>query len=469
MQYIFGTMLLTIFLLYLLSGKEEGDPFAKMASFLHKKSSKRRQKQLQNEKIQKEMERLHPGESAAYYVTQYEISKLRLFILVVTVGSLFGLLFVIKEQMERKISPEGMVKRGIVGEENTEIILDYEVEGIQDRLTFSIPAREYTEAEKIKELEHFKEELRKGILGNNTDFQHVCSDLKLLTEIEGYPFEVSWKLSDYEWMDSSGKLKKDVPDKLPMDIRGEISLGNDKWEVIHEIVLIPPTYEKEVALQKKLESFLKEESYSKVTEDSIQLPTEIDGQKIIWKEPISMVRYGVIPGLLLIIVLLSYGMDRDLVQKRVDRQNLLKRDYPLLLHKFILFMGAGLTVRGTFMKMAESCEKKKGTPLYEEILLTVRELQAGKSESVAYENFGKRTGVKEYKRFCTLLIQNLKKGNHSLLSRLQQESEEALSESINQRKKKGEETESKLLLPMIMMLVVVMLLIMFPAITSFQI
>ena len=121
------------------------------------------------------------------------------------------------------------------------------------------------------------------------------------------------------------------------------------------------------------------------------------------------------------------------------------------------------------MKMAESCEKKKGTPLYEEILLTVRELQAGKSESVAYENFGKRTGVKEYKRFCTLLIQNLKKGNHSLLSRLQQESEEALSESINQRKKKGEETESKLLLPMIMMLVVVMLLIMFPAITSFQI
>ena len=46
-------------------------------------------------------------------------------------------------------------------------------------------------------------------------------------------------------------------------------------------------------------------------------------------------------------------------------------------------------------------------PVLEEILYTCRELQAGVTETVAYEHFGKRAGVQEYICLCTLLQQAL--------------------------------------------------------------
>ena len=38
-----------------------------------------------------------------------------------------------------------------------------------------------------------------------------------------------------------------------------------------------------------------------------------------------------------------------------------------------------------------------------------------------YENFGKRTGVREYVRLSTFLTQNLKKGSSTLLQQLKEE------------------------------------------------
>ena len=87
-------------------------------------------------------------------------------------------------------------------------------------------------------------------------------------------------------------------------------------------------------------------------------------------------------------------------------------------------------------------------------------------EGEAYERLGKRTGLREYIRLCTLLTQNLKKGNAALLSRLQEEAQGASAERLQRSRKMSEEAGTKLLLPMIMMLVVVMVMIMLPAFSS---
>ncbi len=49
----------------------------------------------------------------------------------------------------------------------------------------------------------------------------------------------------------------------------------------------------------------------------------------------------------------------------------------------------------------------------------------GVPEGAAYENFGKRTGVREYVRLSTFLTQNLKKGSSTLLQQLKEESVQA--------------------------------------------
>ena len=95
-----------------------------------------------------------------------------------------------------------------------------------------------------------------------------------------------------------------------------------------------------------------------------------------------------------------------------------------------------------------------------------RELQAGVSEGTAYENWGKRIGLQEYLRLSTLLSQNLKKGNSTLLLRLKEEAQKACTEQMQHSRKLCEEATTKLLLPMTLLLVVVMLIIMLPAFSS---
>ena len=71
--------------------------------------------------------------------------------------------------------------------------------------------------------------------------------------------------------------------------------------------------------------------------------------------------------------------------------------------------------------------------------------------------------MQEYIRLCTLLTQNLKRGNSSLLERLREEADKISEERLQRSRKLGEEAGTKLLVPMVMMLAVVMVMIMIPA------
>jgi Flp pilus assembly protein TadB len=128
--------------------------------------------------------------------------------------------------------------------------------------------------------------------------------------------------------------------------------------------------------------------------------------------------------------------------------------------KLTLYLGAGLTVRSAFQRMAGEYEAEIG--------FVCRQLQAGISEATAYEQLGKRTGVQEYIRLSTLLTQNLKKGNGDLLKRLREETKRAENEKIQTCKKLAEEASTKLLVPMVLFLVVVMVMVMLPAFLSVE-
>ena len=133
-----------------------------------------------------------------------------------------------------------------------------------------------------------------------------------------------------------------------------------------------------------------------------------------------------------------------------------------------------MTTRMAWHKIADDYNRKKQNegfilrPSYEEMYETDCNMQAGISEGIAYERFGKRCDTREYMKLASLLQTNLRKGTSHIRELLEVEVNEAFEKRKNLAKIKGEEATTKLLFPMLLMLVVVMAIIMIPAVMKFR-
>ena len=157
---------------------------------------------------------------------------------------------------------------------------------------------------------------------------------------------------------------------------------------------------------------------------------------------------------------------KDAVDKRRQQMQM---DYPDVLSRCALLLGAGLTLQGSFRKMVEEYRASNTTKryVYEELAVTVQEMENGVTEAKAVENFGKRTQLLSYMKFSGLISQNLRKGSRQLLSLLENERINALAERKEAAKRLGEQAGTKLLIPMMLMLVTVFIIILVPAFMSF--
>ena len=152
------------------------------------------------------------------------------------------------------------------------------------------------------------------------------------------------------------------------------------------------------------------------------------------------------------------------------RQEQLRMDYPEFVEHFVLLIGAGLTVKGTWEHIVRDYQKRekrgKYHYVYEEMAVAVREMENGVSEARAYELFGKRTGLLPYMKFCALLMQNLKKGSSDLIRLLDYEMTDAFRQRKENAREQGEKAGTKLLLPMAVMMGIVFALILYAAFHS---
>ena len=170
-----------------------------------------------------------------------------------------------------------------------------------------------------------------------------------------------------------------------------------------------------------------------------------------------------------------------IADKKKVKDNAIKRkkellyDYSEVVSKLTLLLGAGMTTRMAWHKIAadykDNIEHGKAVrrPVYDEICKTDYNIQAGISELKAYEQFGKRCDTREYMKLAALLQTNIRKGTKELRRLLEEETADAFEKRKNMAKIKGEEATTKLLMPMMMMLMIVMAIIMIPAVWSFQI
>lgn len=422
-----------------------------------------------NHQVRSDLAQLYPGEDMDSLCRQYGANKLKKSIAIVFVGVLLAGLLTVRAEKERMIK-ENKILRDKVSGEATMVEIEAVLGGEPERFEIEMQPVRMTDEEIQSTYQKFCAALPGLIAGENESLSQVTADLLLLESYDGYPFLVEWRSDVSDCVNSLGEVvARDVMQEV--HLRALISYEELEWEEVLEICVPAQILTPEERRHKELEEelFLSQEATR--TNESWELPETFRDTSLQWRRVVKDDSGLLWAGALVVSVAVYLLADKDLHQKIEERREHMKREYPDIVHKLALYLGAGMTLQGAFQKVAAEYEQSKAQgeckgPAYEEMLYTCRELKTGISESKAYERFGKRTGVQEYIRLSTLLAQNLRKGSSSLLLRLQEEADRALAERIQSGRKLGEEASTKLLIPMVMMLAVVMVMVMLPAMSS---
>ena len=407
---------------------------------------------------------------------EYFIRKISIVLMMAVAGSFLAMMMSISAHKSTLINDSGEIERNAFGEKSFNAHLlasDEEGEELVD-LTMPVRTRMFTDEEVRELFEEASSVMEEAILGENESLDSVTHDLKLVDSLSGYPFDISWKMDNYEIMHFDGELnEEEIPgDGETVTLTAVYTYEKLKFEQIISCFIMPrPLTEKE-RISKEIEELLLKTDEETLEKKVIPLPESYNGKKIIWTEKVQD-NSMLLLALILVGAAASYVMkDKELKESMEQRRTQLLFDYPQFVSELLLYMGAGMTVRNILRKQADAyaVERENGARkryLYEEVQRAVRELAMGTSEADVYEHMGMRCGIQQYTRLFTLLSQNLRKGNSDLMSLLSEESKKAFEERMDKVRKAGEEAGTKLLLPMVIMLVIVMVIIMIPAYLAF--
>ena len=484
MLYIYIAVLGIYILLFLLSWKEKGrNPFYRMATFvlkkqeeiLHKGTDRKRnwKKDLFRRQLGDKLKTLRPSVSASVQIREYYLSQYSTMFTVLFAGVLVCLAAWWSTQNSSLLVDGSYILRNTYGEGDIPIELAAQIEGEEEEIfQYFVEERKYTEEEAEALYRKVVDLLPEVIKGQNDSLEDVRCDLDLVTRVEGYPFNLSWESSSYSIVNTDGTLNNaDLQGSVIVMLTAHFQYERWSWDHQMYVQVNPIVYTYRELLRKRIEQLLYAQQEETGSEEAMVLPENMESEPIMWREVVKDSS-----GYLLLLVLatvgcLYWGRSKELDRQLDQRRKELLLDYPEIVNKLALYMGAGMTIRNAFAKMGEDYkkqQKERRRYVYEEILITCNELQSGRSENEAYDHFGKRCQVPAYMKLSTLLSQNIRKGNNDLLNMLRQEADNAFTERKSLAKKLGEEAGTKLLLPMMMMLCIVMVIIMIPAYFSFM-
>lgn len=137
-------------------------------------------------------------------------------------------------------------------------------------------------------------------------------------------------------------------------------------------------------------------------------------------------------------------------------------DFPVFISKLALLMNAGMHLRQALVKIYTDADKNR--PLYEELGMVLADLEAGISESQAWQEFSERCKIREITTFASIIVQNSRIGGNQMVNELKRMSHEAWEMRKHAAKQMGETASAKLVFPMMLMLAAVLTIALSPAI-----
>ena len=335
-------------------------------------------------------------------------------------------------------------------------------------MRIQIEEKKLTKKQKQEYLEKARKELDRIILGENTSLESVSQPLYLPETLQEGAVEASYFFSDYEIFDTEGNLIGSLEEPVMVELTAELTCQEENCLYSFYVQAVPEEKSEQESFAEKLEKLLALENEKENT-DYLELPEELEGRKIIWKEQrehrsLLIALLGVAGAAVII-----FSEKEEKKKKELQRQRQMLLDYSEIVSQLSLLLGAGMNLSMAWEKIAAAYQSRRERKeverreAYEEMVTVLNEIREGVGELQAFENFGARCDMNVYRKLSSLIVQNIRKGSRGLQRLLEEEEKEAFEQRKAEARKAGEEAGTKLLLPMGMMLILVLVILVVPA------
>lgn len=398
-------------------------------------------------------------------------------LLVLSAMAALGLVAGMTEEKGGALQEKLTLPRNAAGEGDYEETLHLDAGDLLEQYdyTVTVPEQVLTVEEEKKLLEQAKAEIDAEFLGENASLGDVQKKVVIREAYQDELVEARWEFDNSEVIDYNGEIIAEELPETGILVQAAVELTCGTSGCCYEFLfLVKPLVlnEKEQLLKALGDYFAAQETLP--GKEKLLLPETLGGEKLQWSEKKEYLPEKILAlGFVIAAAIPLIGVSRQ-QEARKKREEQLLMEYPDMISKLVLLMGAGMTLLGAWKKIASEYETKRNNHSIleriscEEMLYTCHEVEGGIGEGQAYERFGERCGVARYRKLGNTLSQNLRKGNRGLLDLLETEVDEAFEERKSIAKKYGEEAGTKLLFPMMMMLVMMMVLLLVPAMLAFQ-
>ncbi len=400
----------------------------------------------------------------------FESKKYSYFLAVLWVSMILCLLM--STNIKSNLKDGNLLKRPSYGEDSVQYKLKSSYSG-EDNILVSVDARTYPK-EKLDEIfEEVYQELLENLLGENKSLSQVNNDLVFTQSKKYLGIVADWMSSEHERISSEGKINLNSVPKEGRDTTIHLTLSCQEEKENYDIfiTLVPKIQTKEEETKNELINYLKIQEESDRTDEYFSLPTKINGTQISYYEEKSQFTSMLLLVLgILAAFLLIFNENSKLKNQIQVREIQMMVDYPQIVSKLTIFIGAGMSVKAAWFRIVKDYQMYKGGEkrfAYEEMIYTSKQMLDGMTEAQAYLEFGKRCRLHTYLKFSNLLEQNLRKGTRGLVSLLQNETDQAFLERKHIARRYGEKMSTRLMIPMMIFFAMVLAMIMVPAMLSF--
>ncbi len=339
--------------------------FQRMAVHIWQRLKPVRQKIPGLEEVRADLRLLHPSRRVIGREDAYYTGKIRNLLLFVCAADLLAAAVFLGGQTGRILENGRRIERNSYGGSDRILSLTAMDPGRTDlgRFDLQVSARRYRQEDVIRMADDLTEKLPDLILADNPDLLHVSTDLSLVSAAEGYPFILQWDTASYSLVNTNGEVHPDnLENGTPAKVRLRASLKYDPWVFETEIpvTVVPRSLTEEEAVRQSIEESLAAAETSGRETEACLLPDRAGGISLTWRENRTDLSPAVLLGVLAAGAAGFFLTDRDLRKSVDSRKREMDLDYPHILSKFVLYLGAGMSVRSVFQKLAADYRLETG-------------------------------------------------------------------------------------------------------------
>lgn len=393
---------------------------------------------------------------------------------------IFLVLAGVMEKNGKEIKEGNCIERNEPGEAEKKIAVNVSGDELDDyEYELIIPERRLTYDEAKEYFEAAENEIEEGFYEGEEGLNHVTERVNIRDYYVHKMVSADWSFSE-SIISEKGEIDEERLGCLENSedgilINTNVTLACQEYEEEYDFSFIafPKELSKKEVILKAIDEALRKQ-FETPGEEIVTLPSEIDGSNLIWKEKKQYLIIKVLIFEVIIVVLVLMAREENKKEELKKRKKAMELEYSEVVSKMAILLGSGMSIKQAWSRISARYLDKRNKnqteeiPIYEEILITEREIEDGKSERIAYQNFGERVDLSCYHRLSRILVSCLERGSRQICETLEKESEDAFESRKLLAKKLGEEASTKMLAPLMLMMMIVIAIVIVPALLNFQ-